>query len=151
MQLTLFLKDTFVETYSMKKMIVLLVSTLFIINITYCQTALRFCGAISPENGYCIFNNTKFISSPDSASERIYMQIKNPRGLSSDKVTFKIFSVGKGGEETFSHSLVQNIQKEWDSSWQPEIFDSPGTYLIKVYNDADLLICSKSFELLKYW
>ncbi len=135
----------------MKKLIVLTIILFYSNVILYSQTTLRFCIAIAPENGYCVLNNTKFITSPDSTSERIYMQILNSRGLSSSKVTYKIFSVGKGGEETYSHSLVQEIQKSWDSSWQPEMFDSPGTYLIKVYNDADLLICSKSFELIKYW
>ena len=134
----------------MKKIIALLVLTLSISSI-YCQTTLRFCAAVSPDNGYCVFNNTKFISPPDSTSERIYMHIKNPKGLSSSKVTFKIFSVGKKGEETFSHSMVQNIKPHWDSSWQNGMFNSPGTYLIKVYNDVDLLICSKSFELIKFW
>lgn len=117
----------------------------------YAQTQLYFCTAVDPQSGFCVFNNTKFITSPDSNSARIFIKVNNADGFASDTLIFKIFSVDKDGEETFSHALTQKIEKDWDMSWQNEKFNSPGTYLVKVYNDTGLLICSKSFELLKYW
>jgi hypothetical protein len=117
---------------------------------SYSQSMLSFCTAVDPQSGYCVFDNTKFISSPDSTVARIYIKISNPKGFDSDTITFKIFSVGKEGEETFSHSLIQKIETGWDMCWQNEKFNSPGTYLIKVYNKEGLLICSRSFELIKF-
>ncbi len=119
--------------------------------LAHSQTAISFCTVVDPQSGYCVFDNTKFITPQDSTSARIYIKIGNASGFSSDSVVIKIFSVGKGGEETYSHSLVQKIEKGWDMCWQNDKFPSPGTYLIKVYNDANLLICSKSFELIKFW
>lgn len=133
----------------MKQIIAFIFSMVCVTGI-YSQTLLSFCTAVDPQSGYCVFDNMKFITSPDSTSARIYMKISNASGFASDSVMFRIFSVGKDGEETYSHSIVQKIEKDWDMCWQNEKFNSPGTYLIKVYNDTGLLICSKSFELIRY-
>jgi len=114
------------------------------------QTTLSFCASVEP-NGYCIFNNVKFISTPDSNTTRIYMEVRNPDGISSTKITYKIYIIDKDGKETLAHSLEQEIQKDWAVSWQPEIFPSPGKFSVKVFNDAGQQICGKAFELFRDW
>src|SRR5690349_6890180 len=119
----------------MKKHIILFLALTAAV-LVHSQTAISFCTAVDPQTGYCVFGNTKFITPQDSTSARIYIKVGNASGFSSDSLVFKIFSVGKGGEETYSHSLVQKIEKDWDMCWQNEKFNSPGTYLVMVYNDT---------------
>ena len=128
----------------MKKIITLL-SLTFCISAIYSQTTLSFCTYVE-QNGYCAFDNNKFITSPDSTTGKIFMKVKSSFALGS-KLTYKIYKVGKNAEEKFSESLDQSIQPDWLMAWDPYTFTTNTKYSIKVFNDADKMICSKSFEL----
>lgn len=130
----------------MKKVIALFTILFFLTN-TYSQTTLSFCASIN-DNGYCFFNNNQFISSPDSVSQRILMQVKNEKTfLGTSKVVFKIFSVAKNGVETFESSTDQNVESSWIFAWVPHVFKSPGQYKVKIYNERDVLLCDKDIQL----
>ena len=133
------------------KKIVGIISALLCLHTLYSQTELTFCTAVDPNGGYCVLNNTKFISSPDSSTQMIYMKVKNSKGIPSSKIVYKIYSIDKKGVETYFHSFEQNIQNGWDSSWQPDHFPSPGIYRVKVYNDLSQEICNNTFELRTTW
>src|SRR3954469_3611906 len=96
----------------------------------YSQTTVLFCAAVDP-GGYCVLNNTKFITSPDSTRALIYMKVTNPKGIPSSKVIYKVFIVGPKGEETYYRSYEQSIDAGWDSSWQPDRFPTPGIYMAR--------------------
>jgi hypothetical protein len=116
----------------------------------YSQPSLSFCVWVQP-HGECTFNNTKFITSPDSTSGRIFMEVKStgsPIGAAS--VIFKIYSIGRNGEEKFDTLLEQKIQPNWFTAWMPYNFRSPGHYTVKVYNESDQMICTNKFELIQF-
>ena len=133
----------------MSRFLFLVIINVFFSNV-YSQTTLQFCTAVDP-TGYCVLNNTKFISSPDSTRALIYMKVMNPRGIPSTKIIYKVFNVGAKGEETYYNTFVQSIQSGWDSSWQPDHFPTPGIFMVRVYDETDKEMCSKSFELRKDW
>ena len=118
---------------------------IFFISVSYSQTTLNFCTRVE-ENGYCVFDNNKFITTPDSLTGRIYMEVKSAAALGS-KLTYKIFTVGKNAEEKLIQSLDQTIQPDWFMAWNPYIFPTNTKYNVKIFNEADKMICSKSFEL----
>ncbi len=115
--------------------------------LAYSQTTLSFCAGI--DNERCAFNNTKFISVPDSSTAKIFMMVSGNSDLTlaSGKLIYKMYSVNKKGEEVYINTLEQSIQPEWIYAWQPAFFNTPGKYTVKVYNDANRLLNSKSFEL----
>jgi hypothetical protein len=81
----------------------------------------------------------------------VYMKVSNPQGIPSPKIVYKVFKVDSKGEETYFRSFEQNIQNGWDSSWQPDRFPTPGVYMVRLYNDSQLELCHKKFELRKDW
>ena len=115
--------------------------------LVYSQTTLSFCAGI--DNERCAFNNTKFISVPDSSTAKIFMMVSgnNDQTLATGKLIYKLYSVNKKGEETYINTLEQSIQPEWIYAWQPAFFNTPGKYTVKVYNDANRILNTKSFEL----
>ena len=119
---------------------------LFFIATAYSQTTLSFCTHVQ-DNGYCAFDNNKFITTPDSATGRIFMKINSTLSLGT-KLTYKIYTVGKNAEEKFSKSVDQTIQPDWMMAWEPYVFATGAKYNVKIFNDADKMICSKSFELI---
>lgn len=130
----------------MKKTILVLSLVLFFSN-SYCQTTLSFCASIN-ENGYCFLNNNQFISSPDSVSQRILMQVKDERTFAgTSKIVFKIYSVSKDKVETFETSNDQMVESSWAFAWTPYMFKSPGQYKVKIYNDRDVLLCEKGLQM----
>ena len=122
---------------------------LLCLNYSYGQFVLDFCATVD-QNGYCVFNNNRFILSPDSTTERICMEIRNPetfKGIS--KVAIKIYSIEKDGEEKYENVMEQSVQDDWVYCWTPYVLKSVGKYHVKVYNGKEELICSKNLELLK--
>ncbi len=134
--------------------------TLISFNFGYSQVApqqistvaLNFCASVESVSGYCNFNNTKFITAADSTSGKIFMEVKStgtaPIGATS--LVFKVYKVDKAGTEKFVTMLQQNIKPEWIYAWMPYNFDSPAKFNIKVYNEADQLICSRMFETIAF-
>lgn len=127
-----------------------LVLALFILAVkSQAQTTLSFCTTVQDNN--CIFNNTKFITSPDSVTAKIYMFIKNDRGFGTTKVSYELFSLDKEGTEKRVNSIEQKVEESWIYAWQPSLLNSPGKYRVKVYNANQELICNKSFEFFNVW
>jgi hypothetical protein len=125
----------------------------FLITATYftkAQTTLSFCTSVE-KDGYCAFYNTKFITSPDSSTGRIYMLLRNPSGIRQKHVTYHIFTLDKNGTETLINKIEQSMEPDWIYAWQTGTFQSPGKYRIKVFTDAGQLLCNKSFELFNVW
>ena len=130
----------------MKKIIATLAMFLCLYNI-YSQTTVSFCASVDP-NGYCIFNNNKFFLSPDSTSQKIFMEVKSANTFAGiNKIVFKIYSVSKSGVEKYESMADQEVHADWMFAWVPHIFPSAGKYNVKIYNDQDQLICSKALEI----
>lgn len=129
----------------MKKLI-----SLFVLALTagalYSQATISFCTYVDMQ-GYCAFNNNKFITTPDSTNGRIFIKINSNEPLGS-KLVYKIFSVDKAGEEKQTNSFEQAINADWYSAWQPYVFATNASYKVQVFNDADKMISSKTFELI---
>ncbi len=132
------------------KALSLLLALTFVSLFLSAQTTLSFCTSVEQE-GYCAFNNTKFITSPDSASGRLYMLLRNSNGIGQTHVTYKIFAVDKEGKETYQNTVEQHLQPDWLYAWQINYFKSPGKFKVKVANDAGETICSNSVELFDVW
>ena len=136
---------------------------LCLVTICFCQgysqvnaqgissVALNFCASVE-SSGACNFNNTKFISTPDSTKQKVFMEIKSQDNtpIGASMVLFKIYRVGKTGEEKFETMLQQGIKPDWLYAWMPYTFDSPGKFNVKIYNESDKLLCSKTFELIPF-
>ena len=134
----------------MKKVITLCLLMISFSSI-YSQVTLDFCASVE-SNGYCNFNNTKFIAQLDSTTGRIFMEVKSKdqSPINANVVIFKIYSVDKAGNEKFVNILQQNIKPDWLYAWMPNVFTAPGKFNVKVYNENDTLLCSKMFELISF-
>ena len=153
------IKSTFIETSNMKKTIWL---WLILISFSYgysqtvtqetAKATLNFCTAVDPTTGYCNFNNTKFITSPDSTSGKIFMEVKGLGNtpINATSLILKIYRVNGAGEEKFVNLMQQSINAGWFYAWVPYYFDSPAKFVIKVYNESDQLMCTKGFELIAF-
>lgn len=133
----------------MKKILPLLLLVLTA-TYAYAQHGLAFCASIDA-NGYCYFNNNKFIAAEDSTKARIFMQVGGNVALGTSKLTYKIFTGGVNNDEELVTSIDQQIQPDWMIAWRPYSFAAGKKYHVKIYNDAGILICSKQFELLKWF
>lgn len=123
---------------------------LLIFSFAQSQTTLSFCASVE-HDGYCAFYNTKFITSPDSATGRIYMLVRNPAGIGLPRLTYEVYQLDKDGKEKLENTIVQTIEPQWVYAWQYSFFKTPGKYKIRVVNDAGEFICGKSFELFNVW
>ena len=116
----------------------------------YSQTTVSFCASVE-QNGFCNFNNTKFIAAADSTTGRIFMEVKGKDApIGASKIIFKIYRIEKGGTEKFETMLQQDIKPEWYFAWMPSMFSSPGKFNVKIYNESDQLLCSNSFEMIAF-
>ena len=133
-------------------MLRLLLTTLlsFCLLFLKAQTTLSFCASVE-KDGYCAFYNTKFITSPDSVTGKIYMLLRNPNGIGQKHVVYKIYNVDKEANETLLSTIEQNMEPDWIYAWQTGTFKSPGKYRVMVYTDGDELISNKSFEFFNVW
>ncbi|HRG88552.1 MAG TPA: hypothetical protein PLW44_05990 [Chitinophagales bacterium] len=127
----------------MKKIITLLVLT-FVVSAIYSQTTLSFCTYVD-QQGYCAFNNNKFITTPDSTWGRIFMRVQSTESLGT-KLTYKLFTVSATGE-TMLTALDQTIMPDWLMAWQPYNFATNTKYSVQIFNDQNKMICDKKFEL----
>lgn len=118
---------------------------MFVVPALYSQANLSFCTYVDNE-GYCAFNNNKFITTPDSTNGRIFMKIYSQVPMGT-KLTYKIFALAKDGSEKLTHSFDQAIKEDWLMVWQPYLFATDAKYRVEVLNGLDKMICSKSFEL----
>ncbi len=75
------------------------------------------------------------------------MQETNTASLGS-KLTYKIYTVTTKDGEQFNQSIDQAIQPDCFFVWQPHVFVTNSRYKVEVFNDANKLLCSKSFELI---
>jgi hypothetical protein len=133
----------------MKRLILTLAVAGFF-NCLYSQGVLQFCASVEP-TGHCVFDNVKFISSPDSSKQKIQMEVNGMGSpLGTPNVIFKIYSVSATGEEKFVDMVMQKIESTWFMAWSPYSFDSPGKYTVKVFGADDKLMCTKSFELMAF-
>lgn len=113
----------------------------------YSQTTLSFCTGV--DNSKCQFNNTKFITTPDSTTARIFMMVSgaNDIPLGTTKLVYKIYNIDKKGNELYMATLDQEMKPDWVFAWYPYTFNTPGKYEVKIYNDATEMLSTKSFEL----
>ncbi len=130
----------------MKKVFALFIM-LVCINAVHSQTSLKFCTGV--DNYKCQFNNTKFITSPDSTTAKIYMMVSgaNDVPLGTTKLVYKIYNIDAKGNELYMATLDQEMKPDWVFAWYPYTFNTPGKYEVKIYNDASEMLSTKSFEL----
>jgi hypothetical protein len=114
------------------------------------QTTLSFCASVE-KDGYCAFDNTKFLVSPDSNMTRLYLLIRNSAGIGQTNVLYKMYTIESNGTEVHQHTISQNVEPQWIYGWQIGYFRAPGKYRVKVYNDSGELLCSNSLELFTTW
>lgn len=142
----LLLRNSFVQRNKMKK-IFALVTMVICVGVVHSQTSLKFCTGI--DNSKCQFNNTKFITSPDSTTAKIYMMVSgaNDIPLGTTKLVYKIYNIDAKGNELYMATLDQEMKPDWVFAWYPYTFNTPGKYEVKIYNDAAEMLSTKSFEL----
>ena len=109
------------------------------------QTTINFCTAVDKEQ--CFFNNTQFITPLDSSKAVLYMLAKNPRGFGTTNLVFKIYKTDKEGNETLMDVTEQPVEPTWDWAWKSYLFSTPAKYNIKIYDNKNELVATKSFEL----
>ena len=115
----------------------------------FSQITLAFCASVD-QNGVCIFDNTKFIAAKDSTTGRLFMEVRSLGApIGANAVVFKVYKL-EAGKETFVTLLNQSIKPDWYFSWMPFVFESPGKYAVKVFNENDQMICSNAFEWLAF-
>jgi hypothetical protein len=120
---------------------------LFFTSLCYSQTLLSFCTYVSSDTHECIFDNNKFITSPDSTHARIYMMLRSAQVFGTAKLNYKIYGIDRFGAEVLVNTVTQEVKADWMNSWQPSYFTSPGKYIVKVYTEEGVLIVSKGLEL----
>jgi hypothetical protein len=128
----------------MKKLALSMVVLLMAIGAS-AQVSLSFCTFV--DNQECIFENTKFISTPDSAFVKVYMMIKSPDVLATNKLIYKISTLDRFDKELPYKTIEQDIQPEWRNCWQPTLFRSAGRYVVRVYRYGDKLLATRDMEL----
>jgi hypothetical protein len=133
----------------LKKIFLVLIAVFFGF-LSHSQSLLSFCTFVNNPTQECIFDNTKFITTPDSTHGRIFMMLKSSQAFGTAKLTFKVFGIDRFGNEVLVNTIVQDVQPEWLSAWQPGVFTSPGKYMVKVYKEDGTLINSRGFEFFNY-
>jgi hypothetical protein len=93
-----------------------------------------------------VFDNTKFITSPDSTHAKLYMMLRGNQVFATSKLTYKVYAIDRFNKEVFLFDVSQEVESIWMNAWQPAIFNTPGKYVVKVYKDATHEITSKGFE-----
>lgn len=130
----------------MKRLLAVLIIMLACKCTLLSQTTINFCTAV--EKDYCYFNNTQFITPIDSSQALIYMLIKNNTGFNATNLQYKLYSIDKTGKEVALKTLEQPCERDWTWAWKSELFNTPGKYIVKLYNEQQQLVNSKQFELL---
>ena len=114
--------------------------------LAHSQTNLNFCTFVNSATEECVFDNTKFITTPDSTHAKIFMLVRSADVFGTTRLTYKLYSIDRFGAEVYLNAIVQDVQTDWKNSWQPAVFVSPGKYLVKVYKDETNMLISRGFE-----
>jgi hypothetical protein len=101
---------------------------------------------VNATNQECVFDNTKFITSPDSTHAKLFMLLRGNEAFGTNMMTYKVYAIDRFGKEVFVFDVNQNVEEAWMNSWQPAYFTTPGKYVVKVYKDPAHMIASKGFE-----
>ena len=128
------------------KKISTLIAFVFFASLAHSQTFLSFCTWVNGENQECVFDNTRFITSPDSTHGRLFMMLRGNKVFGTVKLTFKVYEIDRFGAEVLVNTLIQEVKPDWMNSWQPATFVSPGKYMVKVYTDDGNMLTSRGFE-----
>jgi hypothetical protein len=123
---------------------------LFLCLLAHSQMSLSFCTFVNAQDRECVFDNVKFITSPDSTHARLYIMVKSSEVFGVEKLLYKIYAIDRFGNEVFLNTIQQDVHADWQSSWQPAIFNSPGKYMVKVYKDDEHMLAGKGFEFFNY-
>ena len=125
-----------------------LVAMMIFVVIAKAQTSLSFCTFVNNQNSECVFDNTKFITTPDSTHARIFLMLRSNEVFGTQQITYKVYSLDHNGQEVYLRTVTQTVQADWMNAWQPAVFVTPGKYMIKVYKDsvAEKLETSRGFE-----
>ena len=118
--------------------------------MAHSQSQLMFCTYVNSATQECVFENTKFITTPDSTHAKLFMFLRSAQVFGTDKLTFKIYGIDRFDKELYLYSLTQEVQPDWQNSWQPSTFTSPGKYMVKVYKADTILIAGRGFEFFNY-
>jgi hypothetical protein len=138
---------TILHKISRLKKTILGIMVMFFALFAHSQTKLSFCTFVNNQTQECVFENTKFITTPDSTHARLFMMIQSSATFDTTRLTFKIYSIDRFGKEVFVNSVLQDVQLDWRTAWQPAVFITPGKYVVKVYRDEEHVITGGGFEL----
>lgn len=113
------------------------------------QTKLHFCTFVNSYNLDCVFDNVKFITTPDSSRDKLFMMLDIKDSIGSDKVTYQLFKIDSTGKEVYLDSVLQQVKSSWKTVWQPYQFQTPGKYMVRVYTAPGNLLVNRGFEFLR--
>lgn len=136
---------TFHKISALKKITSLFAAMLFTM-LAHSQVALNFCTFVNSNTEECVFDNTKFITTPDSTHGRIFMMVRSVDTFGTTNLMYKLYAIDRFGAEVYLNTVIQNVQPDWKNSWQPAVFVSPGKYMVKVYKDETHMLISRGFE-----
>ena len=129
----------------MKKILSSLAIMLFAM-LAHSQVALNFCTFVNSTTEECVFDNTKFITTPDSTHGKIFMMLRSVDTFGTTNLMYKLYAIDRFGAEVYLNTVTQNVQPDWKNSWQPAVFISPGKYIVKVFKDETHMMISRGFE-----
>ena len=111
------------------------------------QVSLKFCGEVQ-KDGNCTSESSKFFISKEGGT--IAFLLRQNGGLNLTDVRYKIFKMDSVGNETYTTSIDQRVEKNWNFAWQDAVFYDPGNYEVKVYDAAEheVLVCTSTVILL---
>ena len=111
------------------------------------QVSLKFCGEVQ-KDGNCNTESSKFLISKEGGT--IAFLLRQNGGLNLTDVRYKIFKVDSAGAETYTTSINQRVEKNWNFAWQDAVFYDAGNYEIKVFDAAEheVLVCTNVVTLL---
>lgn len=118
--------------------------------LAYCSAysqnaALTFCTHVNSPTQECVFENTKFITTPDSTHAKLFMFFHGRVPIGAGRLTYKVYAIDRFGNEVFLRDVNQDVQAEWLTAWQPDVFTSPGKYMVKVLIGTQEMV-SRGFE-----
>ena len=139
--------NTIFQKNSRLKRIILSVTVMFFALLAHSQSELSFCTFVSNQTQECVFENTKFITTPDSTHARLFMILRSNETFDTTRLTFQIFSIDRFGNEVFFSTVPEDVQATWRTAWQPTLFTTPGKYIVKVYGCDNNMITTRRLEL----
>lgn len=129
------------------KRIILFVTAIIFALLAHSQSQLSFCTFVNYQPQEFVFENTKFITTPDSTHARLFMIIRSHEEFDTTRLTFQIFAIDRFGNEVYFNTVLEDVKTTWATAWQPALFTTPGRYIVKVYGCDNDLIATRRFEL----